>query len=284
MAKLRRVLEQERIARKKKTIVTSDNQTTRGDALQKLFDVTAPLPSKHSVAAETIDKTDTGIYSEPSTPIRAPNTHQRHHSEDSLLQRRDQRSGLIDMTSAFIVPDITMRNVTANIDEFSQLPASPPKKTIKVPKPVPVSDRMPAALCGDEPTIRPSQPPAKALATVLKGLEDEMESLKRQHAHFQAIYNQHDPALSKRRRKVVYQKMQSMMKDIDIKADQIYSLYDVLEGQKAAGQTMTEDEFEMTLQSIGIDPNDVDWTGHDRSAHADGDGDDSEELPWEGIA
>ena len=114
----------------------------------------------------------------------------------------------------------------------------------------------------------------------MKGLDNEMERLKKQHSHLQTIYNQHDPALSKRKRKSVYSQMQSIMEDIDTKADQIYALHDVLEGQKAAGQMMTEDEFEMTLQSIGIDPNDVDLAGHDMSAQSDSDG----EMPWNGIA
>ena len=279
MAKLRRVLEQERIARKQKIAANGNRQAQRDDP-QGFFDVMAPLPSKPSVAAETADKTNVTAYSEPSTLNIAPNTHQRHYSENSLLQQRNQRSGLNDMTSAFIVPDITMRDPKPNIEDPPQLSASAPQKTMKVAKPIPVSDRMPAvALFQDEPTIRPSQPPAKALATVMKGLESEMERMKRQHSHLQATYNQHDPALSKRKRKSVYQKMEKLMKDIDIKADQIYSLHDVLEGQKVAGQTMSEDEFEMTLQSIGIDRNDVDWTGHDTSAHGDSDG----EMPWEGI-
>jgi hypothetical protein len=85
-------------------------------------------------------------------------------------------------------------------------------------------------------------------------------------------------------------KIEKLLKDIDLKADQIYALYDVLEGQKQNGHEMTEQEMEVTLQSIGIDTAattraaDVTATT-DKSSHKNNDTDleDDEELPWEGI-
>ncbi len=95
-----------------------------------------------------------------------------------------------------------------------------------------------------------------------------------------------------------------------MKADQIYALYDVLEGQKESGQMMTMDEegLEMTLQSIGLDINELGLggVGDDTNARDDdptrefqdvhaqrpveleedsdlSDDDEEDELPWEGV-
>ena len=138
------------------------------------------------------------------------------------------------------------------------------KEKLTIPKPVPVSERMPSGSTSssdDEPTMRPSQPPAVALATVLKGLEDELKHLKIRLSEYQALYNCHDPALSKRKRKAVYELIERLLKTIDEKADQIYALYDVLEGQKQSGMEMNEDEVEITLQRIGLDVGRVNLRG-----------------------
>ena len=233
-----------------------------------------------------------------------------------------------DMTSAFIVPDITMRNprVFAGGEPNSSATAQQifsnnanhdgqnctvckrvvkhedahnhdeiVKETIKIPKPIPVSDRMPeAAPFEEEPTIRPSQPPPVALATVIKGLEDELTHLKMQLLQYQSLYHQHDPALSKRKRKSVLEKIEKLTQAVDIKSDQIYALYDVLEGQKADGHEISEEEIEVTLQSIGIDLAGLGLRGgglpQENSDNKDRDiwdlenSDESEgDMPWEGI-
>jgi hypothetical protein len=242
-----------------------------------------------------------------------------------------------DMTSAFILPDITMRNPGAADEGASRLSAaahqvfdnltqhnsknctvcerviehgSPHdhghtgKHTIKIPKPIPVSDRMPAPNpYEEEPTIRPSQPPPIALAKVMKALEDELAHLKMKLSRYQVLYNQHDPSLSQRKRKSTMDKIETLLKAVDAKADQVYQLYDVLEGQKAAGQEISEDEVEMTLQSLGIDlegmglrgggvteaedEDEEKGAGEERKRspwEGDGSEDESEEeLPWEGI-
>lgn len=134
------------------------------------------------------------------------------------------------------------------------------KRTKVVRKPIPVSDRMPApGTSEEEPTLRPSQHPGIALATVLKDLEDERSELKLKAQKYQMLYDSHDSALSKRSRKSVMDKIQALYKTMDAKADQIYSLYDVLEGQKQSGQEMTQAEVEVTLQSIGIDAGELSY-------------------------
>lgn len=219
------------------------------------------------------------------TPQTKATTRSRPKTENSLLEQRNRSRGIAteDMTSAFILPDITMRNPgeatmklsTTAQEAFDRLASHEGKnctickrvidhnaphehgatQKISIPKPVPVSERMPSPEPEDEDdvTMRPSQPPAIALATVMKGLEDELAHLKVQLARYQALYNQHDPSLSKRKRKIVYDKIEKVLSTMDTKADQIYALYDVLEGQKAAGHQMNEHEFEVTLQSVGID-------------------------------
>ena len=183
-----------------------------------------------------------------------------------------------DMTSAVIMPDITIRNPgestvklsAANRDLFNKIAHHDTqnctickrvieygrphnhKEKVTIPRPIPVSERMPDDTQADV-TMRPAQPPALALATVIKGLEDELAHLKVQLAQYQALYNQQDPSLSKRKRKSVYTRIEKLLATIDGKADQIYALYDVVEGQKAAGQQMTEEEVEVTLLRVGID-------------------------------
>lgn len=123
-----------------------------------------------------------------------------------------------------------------------------------VRKPIPVSDRMhEACQYEDGPTIRPSQSPALALATVMKGLEIELAQLKSQLGAYQQLYNSIDSSLNKRQRKYTGKKIEALLRAIDAKSDQIYGLYDVLEGQKAAGQEMSGRDAEVTLQSLGIE-------------------------------
>ena len=195
---------------------------------------------------------------------------------------------------------------------------------LTVSKPIPVSERMPSPEPNnDEPTIRPSQPPSVALATVIKNLEDEVKHLKIEESEYQAQYLSHDPSLSKRKREAVLRKIQRLLSLIETKSNQIYALYDVLEGQKQSGQEMNEEEVEVTLNKIGLDIHELSLRGgdidegHDSDASAsnssdgdsapatsdrpsskhaaprrkktrvkhvwDLDSDDDDELPWEGF-
>ena len=256
--------------------------------------------------------------------------HSRRHSETSILNACSGRRRLDgdNMTSAFIVPDITIRNAELTNKDVPELigeaqeaaedlakhdgqnctvckrivgpnESHEHKETIKITKPVPVSERQPKATDNDEdPTIRPAQTPGLALATVLKELEDELAHMKIQLSRYQTLYNGHDPALSKRRRKSVQQKIENILQAVDVKADQIYALYDVLEGQKQDGHEIGDEEVELTLQSIGIKAPELHLRGggsDDEDNHENGKatqhhpwdlesaGDSSEDLPWEGI-
>ncbi|CAI4218909.1 unnamed protein product [Parascedosporium putredinis] len=122
------------------------------------------------------------------------------------------------------------------------------KKRIVVPRPIAVTDRMNEV--SEDPTMRPSQPPGQALALVIKGLEDEAAHLSMELTKLQALYNLSDKSHGKRDRRELAADIQSMLKKLEVKNDQIYALYDVLEGQKQAGQEMSENELEMTIYSI----------------------------------
>lgn len=280
---------------------------------------TKEIPSRPASAIGDVTATSKVSAAENEDSLSVPIVRQRRHSDHAATPRR-RRHAVEDMTSAFILPDITLHHADAIAENPSRLPESAQRaldsatqhngknctvckrsvpgatcdhtgQSVKIPKPVPVSERMPEpSPYNEDPTLRPAQPPAVALATVLKALEDELSHLKMQLVTYQGAYNKLDASLSKRQRKSLGTKIEKILKDIDMKADQIYALYDVLEGQKQTGHEMSEQEMEMTLQSIGIDAEanrttDL-TTTTDKSAQknegAEYDEDD-EELPWEGI-
>lgn len=141
------------------------------------------------------------------------------------------------------------------------------KKRVTVSRPVPVTDR---DISTEDPTMRPANSPGHALAMVIKGLEDESHHLQLELSHIQAQYNGRDKALGRRERISLAENIRTLLKRLEAKNDQIYSLYDVLEGQKAAGQAMSEEEIEMTVLNItGMTVRDV-TRG-------------SDQLTWEGI-
>ncbi|OQE31162.1 hypothetical protein PENFLA_c002G09984 [Penicillium flavigenum] len=331
ISRLRKTLEEERMMRKqrrssapKESNPTETVNSTRQSILKtpaprksSLREPKAEIPRPASATGDitAASKANTEGDSSLTIPIAE---RPRRHSENSLpatSQRKKQRIAA-DMTSAFILPDITLHHVDLAAADPSKLPQATQKaldsiarhngqnctvcnghstdgtcnhESVKVAKPIPVSERMPKpSVWNEEPTMRPSQPPAVALATVLKGLEDELSHLKMQLATYQSAYNKLDASLGKRPRKALQGKIDKVFKDIDMKSDQIYALYDVLEGQKQDGREMTEHEMEATLESIGIDVGashapDVTGTTDKSSRHSQIDLDDEEDLPWEGI-
>jgi hypothetical protein len=328
ISRLRRTLEEERMMRKQRrssnpkepnpsdTVSSTRQSILKNPAPRKSSlrenKPTVPRPASAAGDITTASKANTEGDSSLSVPI--PERTRRHsdHSLPAPTPRKKQRN-VPDMTSAFILPDITLHHVDQAASDPSKLPQETQKaldnlaqhngpnctvckghsndgtckhESVKVPKPVPVSERMPEpSVYNEEPTMRPSQPPAVALATVLKGLEDELSHLKMQLATYQGAYNKLDASLGKRPRKALQEKIDKLFKGIDMKADQIYALYDVLEGQKQDGHEMTEQEMEMTLESIGVDIGaHADLTATtDKSSRHQIDLDDEEDLPWEGI-
>ncbi len=127
------------------------------------------------------------------------------------------------------------------------------KRTIRVDRPIAASDRIPALRTSgdeDQPTLRPARDPGVALAVVIKGLKDEEAHLEAALAKAQAQYNALDASVGRRQRKQLSVEIHRLMRQRDVKRDQIYDLHDVLEGQKANGQEMTAEDIEVTIMSV----------------------------------
>ncbi|KAJ5225321.1 hypothetical protein N7468_006546 [Penicillium chermesinum] len=328
LSRLRKSLEEERNFRKQRRSSAPReppaNETVNSTRQSILK---APLPRKSSLrepkvaiprpASAAGDITTRSIAtSEGDNSLVVPTADRpRRHSDHSVasiasVAQHKKRRNIEDMTSAFILPDITLGRAELAASNPSRLPESAQRaldgvaqhngkncmvcknvlphdgacnhEPVKVPKPVPVSERMPKpSIYNEEPTMRPSQSPAVALANVLKALEDELAHLKMQLASYQSAFNKLDASLGKKQRKALMEKIELILREIDMKSDQIYSLFDVLESHRNVKE-MTEQEMEMTLESIGIDANVTggDITGTSKSSHPI---DLDDDLPWEGI-
>jgi hypothetical protein len=235
----------------------------------------------------------------------------------SNLSRRRRSAKVADdyeegETSAFIIPDITIHTAlptTSGTKTFAladhktnecTICAEANGKHIDIPLPIPVSTRD----LGEDATLRPAWAPHISLARVLKQLQDEVAHLKIQLAKKEAEYNAHDPALGRRRRISVHAEVLKIAAEVERRSDMVYRLYDVVEGQKSnfgtaetqkdsasvKQDTKVDHEIEETLQSIGMDPAEVAGRiGRSAPEIPEGlqeefSGEESEELPWEGLS
>jgi Centrosome microtubule-binding domain of Cep57 len=99
-----------------------------------------------------------------------------------------------------------------------------------------------APLYEEGESIRPSVPPKQAISTVLSQLKDEFHHLKlylrlnnsnnRQYQTLTTQYEGLDPGHGKRKRKTIADKLRDVLEEFEAKADQIYALYDVVEGAR----------------------------------------------------
>ncbi|KAK0618422.1 hypothetical protein B0T17DRAFT_495251 [Bombardia bombarda] len=124
------------------------------------------------------------------------------------------------------------------------------KKTVRVEKPTPVSDRMPETDGGkydEEITMRPSMPPGDALAILIKETQDEIEHLEMELKRLNDVYLGLDKSLGQRERRRVMADIKRLQAEVETKSGQLYKLHDVLEGQKQAGQLMEGDEIDVTV-------------------------------------
>jgi hypothetical protein len=324
LARLRKTLEEERRASKTTRAVSApqaqDNATstnmTAVPRKSSMRDVANNDTGRFTIRSQMDENTgllknvriqsphtsDAISYSEPRESIEAS-------FMSTSSRRRNRTKSIEEMTSAFILPDITlhtgpgaqatMANTIGDISHDNLNCTTCPSqdsqdKEVTIPLPIPVSER---ELDDTNATIRPSQPPPVALATVLKQLEDEVKHLKLQLQSYEKMYNKHDPALGRRKRLAVRQKMDTLMAEIERRSDQIYALYDVLEGQKSPAadtdgeqqlQELDDEQVEETLQSLGIDIDELAQRAQDIKHHPfglDGIDEDSEvELPWGGFS
>lgn len=217
---------------------------------------------------------------------------------------RRRRSAPTEMTSAFIMPDIdidTRKQITTRL-EFTQRirskqhddanctvcrrqSASHPSDPLRVPKLVPVSTRMPDDI---DATLRPARSPREALALVVKELSDERIHLHAELAAKRALLEAHDPSLGRRNRHEIEADVQDLLAKIKIRDEQIYNLYDVLEGQD---HDITEQVVEDLTDRIRAEDAEVEKKGKEKkvtiqSFHEDEENGDlsvHDELPWEGF-
>lgn len=340
VAKLRKKLEEEHAsARRGKRNVSAPAQqpqqeeTVRSMAQgsmprkSSLKDITAGLvenaTGRFTISGETVEELTKAA---KTVRVQSPHTsdasfmpqQQAETGDTSILsntsRRRRRAASAEGMTSAFILPDITIHG-------SQQLPTTNGKgccihhdadsctachpgdlSNLDIPTPVPVTDReLEQDIDITTATIRPAQAPPLALASVIKQIQDEITHLKLLLQEQQTLYNQHDPALSKRKRVLTKLRISDFTSKIEVRSDQVYALYDVLEGQKQAAalakegggqeaREMDEEEVEETLMSIGIDPAELAGRVGRRAPPGlglDGAvdmGEESEELPWEGLS
>lgn len=290
IARLRKAMEEEKFAEK--------NQLVRRKPTDGVRDPTVSGPLKPALRRNqttTFNLADGG----DETGQRDPTTTNYSVGEGNLTQASMTSNGLRRRRS---LGDDNMTSVSAPADV-----------SLKISKPVPVTDRMhepeqpgqampmpvpaPAAMGVDgavggadrDHTQRPAQSPAMALATVISTMEFELRELKAQLASSEDDLQKHDAAMGKRQRKAVGARMERLLVEIDAKSDQIYALYDVLEGQKVAGVEMTEGEVDMTIHSIvdGKKKKKVSNAAAAAAAAVVNDGDDDQEADdessWDGF-
>jgi DNA repair exonuclease SbcCD ATPase subunit len=197
-------------------------------------------------------------------------TSRASHQSRSRSRRRSSAT-FQEMTSAFIIPDITMhtRDGTINTKELKGmshdtkncsvcqriLSSSPVDiEDLNIPAAIPVTTR--ETYKNDiDATLRPAQAPAKALSQVIKELQDELQHLQLEFSVLQSRQQSTDPAMGARLRAALHKKIDRVHKMIQVKEKQIYSLYDVCEAHKIdlAGEeegTELPEEVERTLENV----------------------------------
>lgn len=224
VASLRRKLEDEmraRHARKQDQTQTAADSTLRSVTQRS---VTRKSSMKGTTGGAGADDGTVQLELTKTVRVQSPHTadeisHSGHEtvgdvSSISNTGRRRRRSAASEgLTSAFIVPDITVA-----LGETTM--------------PVPVTDRSMYNPDATDITVRPSQAPILALTTVIKHLEEEISRLKAERDVENKAYTSHDPGMARRVRLACLGRIESLTKEIEKKSDQVYALYDVLEAHK----------------------------------------------------
>lgn len=289
------------------------NDTSRSAISEKSIRQSS-LPRKSSMKDTT--KTNLTQFEEDMTsgnvsvdePTNGATQTNQSITDASMLSNtsRRRRSAPTEMTSAFIIPDLTLgiRKQSTKLDiaqklnakqhdnkdctvcrrEGADTPAN--SDPLRVPKLVPVSSR---TTDDADATLRPARSPKEALALVVKELRDERVHLHAELAVVRAMLESHDPSLGRRKRATLESDIADLLAKIKVKDDQIYNLYDVLEGQQ--DDDITEQFVEGVTEEIRQQDEEVEKEVETRrkekrvtiqSFHEDDEGEE-EELPWEGF-
>lgn len=284
IAQLRRTLEEERAAARRRASSAPAEQPAREETVQSqrqaredtIRSVASAkserrpsLPRKSSLKEVTqrtqFEEDVTGNLSNIDADAEATQTKQSAIDASMLSNTgRRRRSAPTEMTSAFIVPDIkldTHRQATITINDLHRYTSkdhdninctvcrregiSTSADALRVPKLIPVSSRMPDDV---DATLRPARSPKEALALVVKELQDERTHLHMELAIMRAMLESHDVSLGNRRRRELNASIQELLRRLEIKDTQIYNLYDVLEGQQT--DELTELDVENLTQQV----------------------------------
>ncbi|KAF2262683.1 hypothetical protein CC78DRAFT_309574 [Lojkania enalia] len=323
IAQLRRALEEERATARKNASSVPLERQGREDTLRSVASVRGArqpsLPRKSSLKEftgktnATIFEDLTGHVSVNDTTAAEPTQTKQSAVDTSMLSNtsRRRRSAPAEMTSAFIVPDITIhtrKQGTSKIDVFQKIDmrshdndnctvcrrnaVNPSGSPLQIPKLIPVSSRMPNDV---DATLRPARSPKEALALVVKELEDERVHLVLEIAAHHALLAAHDPSLGMKKRTAIDAAILDLEQQLRVKDTQIYNLYDVLEGQN--DHEITEQDVEDLTREIRVDQEKTaEKKGKekkvtiqsyvdigDESEHSGHLSADEEELPWEGF-
>jgi len=330
IAQLRRELEQERAAARGRAVPIPSERTApetvrtervvREDTVRSVASTKSArqssLPRKSSLKDTT--KTNMTQFEEDVTGNMSNADHGNEETQtkkscidDSMLSNtsRRRRSAPTEMTSAFIVPDLKIegrKQSTIKIDITQTLnnkqhdndnctvcrreSANPDADALRVPKLVPVSTRMPDDV---DATLRPARSPKEALALVVKELQDERYHLHAELAVMRAMLEAHDASMGRKKRVAIETAINEILAKIKVKDDQIYNLYDVLEGQQ--DHDITEQFVEEATEQIRAQDAEVEKKSRGKkvtiqSFHEDEEDDISarlsmneDELPWEGF-
>ncbi|KAF2837600.1 hypothetical protein M501DRAFT_177100 [Patellaria atrata CBS 101060] len=282
IANIRKQLEAERAAKRTTRSFSAPANHLKEDTVHS---VKTRASSRRTSFSESTDDPEENAPSLADFATNLPEftaTQQKEKTERSILSEstRRRRSAPPELTSAFILPDITMRNPhslsTHNKKNCTLCLPKSNHDNIDIPDPVPVSLRT-----SDQPdaTIRPVQPPMKALASVLKTLEDELEHLHIQLAGLHQDMRDLDPSCGMREHNEIQRKLRETLRSIEVRQKQIYTLYDVVEVCKDDDKEITGKIVEETLQSIGLDP--VELLGREGGRGEDGE---TEEKSWRGFS
>jgi centrosomal CEP57-like protein len=202
---------------------------------------------------------------------------QATHSRRASLKSRHKSTTVQDMTSGFILPDFTLSSAqvlhpktTSTQPTTISIPHDPKKCTvcyrlanpsaqsidIEIPVPIPASIQQADDI---DTTSRPSESPKDALNRVIKQVCDEIAHLKIQLHNIERRINAHDGSRGSRERQALHDQLDSLNRALATKNAQLYSLYDVLEGMKTAGNpsgplhAIEEDEDDVELTTNATD-------------------------------
>jgi hypothetical protein len=260
-----------------------NNNTATARTLEEL------LKTSKTVRVQSPHSSDIQFQSEQHQPDETEDVGDTSMLSNTSRRRRRSASATSEgLTSAFIIPDITLRNSLATTGS-STIPHAPATCTgctghPPIPTPSPVSGRKDLEDLTNM-TVRPSKAPDLALAEVIKTLEDEVTHLKLVRERVNQKYNSHDPALGKRRRGELKAELDRLTALLEKRCDVVYGLYDVLEGQRRQhdeGQEVDDGEKWGEEVSGRTTRNPVE--GLPDLESEDGEEEMSEELPWEGLS